>query len=71
MHLVDLQLLVLLAVANTTPVIVNNLIGKRLSYPLDGGVRFVDGRPLFGSSKTLRGIVVPVLATAAGQPLSD
>jgi CDP-diglyceride synthetase len=63
------QLLALLALANTAPVIVNDFLGKRLSYPLDGGVKFVDGHPLFGSSKTIRGIMFSVLSTAAGASL--
>jgi CDP-2,3-bis-(O-geranylgeranyl)-sn-glycerol synthase len=64
-----LQLLALLALANGTPVIVNKLLGKRFSYPLDGGATFVDGHPLFGASKTIRGIVLSVLVTAACSPL--
>lgn len=64
-----LQLLALLGLANGTPVIVNRLIGGRWSYPLDGGARFFDGQPLFGASKTARGVLVAVLATAAGGPL--
>lgn len=70
MHLVTLlQLLFLLMLANGTPVIAKKLLGNRFSYPLDGGVAFFDGRPLFGSSKTIRGIVLALLATAAGAPL--
>ena len=66
MHpLLDLQLLVLLAVANTAPLLGKRALGDRLAWPLDGGLTFVDGRPLFGASKTLRGIVLSVLATAA------
>jgi len=70
MHLLRiLQLLALLALANGTPVIINKLLGKRFSYPLDGGATFVDGRPWFGNSKTIRGIVLSVLVTAACSPL--
>lgn len=70
MHLcLILQLLLLLALANGTPVIINEFLGRRLSYPMDGGVKFVDGQPLFGSSKTIRGILFSVLATAAGAPV--
>jgi CDP-diglyceride synthetase len=70
MHLwLILQLLALLTLANGTPVILNKLLGRRWSYPIDGGVRFVDGQPLFGSSKTIRGILFSVLVTAVGAPL--
>jgi hypothetical protein len=67
--LVDLQLLVLLTVANGTPVIAKKILGDRLAWPLDCGVRFVDGRPLLGASKTLRGILLAILATGAGAAL--
>jgi len=43
--------------------------GERLAYPLDGGVQFVDGRPLFGRSKTVRGVVLAIMVTTAGAPL--
>ena len=71
MHLsLILQLLVLLTLANGTPVVINRFLGRRLSYPIDGGVRFVDGKPLFGSSKTIRGVLFSVLVTAAGASLA-
>ncbi len=37
--------------------------------PLDAGTIFFDGRPLFGPSKTIRGILISVLITTAGAPL--
>ena len=58
-----LQLLILLAVANGTPVLAKTILGDRLARPLDGGTVFVDGRPLFGPAKTIRGIVLALLAT--------
>ena len=64
-----LRLLVLLALANGTPLAAVKLLGRRWSWPLDGGLRFLDGRPLFGASKTVRGIAVAVLATTTGAPL--
>jgi len=60
-----LELLSLLAIANGTPVLVNKLLGTRFAYPLDGGAKFFDGQPLFGSSKTIRGILVAVSMTTA------
>src|SRR5258708_3660 len=62
---VILQLLLLLMVANGTPVIANKLLGNRFSYPLDGGAGFVDGHPLFGASKTIRGILLSIVVTSA------
>ena len=64
-----LQLLALLVLANGVPVVAKKILANRLSYPLDGDVRFGDGRPLFGRSKTIRGVVLAVLATTAGAPL--
>ena len=66
-----LQLLVLLMLANGTPVVAKKILGEQFAYPLDCGVVFIDGRPLFGHSKTIRGIVLAVLVTTAGAPLID
>ena len=66
-----LQLLVLLMLANGTPVVAKKILGERFAYPLDCGVVFIDGRQLFGHSKTIRGIVLAVLVTTAGAPLID
>jgi CDP-2,3-bis-(O-geranylgeranyl)-sn-glycerol synthase len=64
-----LQLLTLLMLANGTPLIAKKVFGDRYSYPLDGNLTFVDGRPVFGRSKTIRGIVLAMLATVAGASL--
>ena len=45
------------------------MLGERLSCPLDGGVTFVDGRRLFGRSKTVRGIVLAILLSALAAPV--
>jgi len=58
-----LQLLVLLVVANGTAVIAKKLLGAAFARPLDGGALFVDGQPIFGPSKTIRGIVLSLLVT--------
>jgi|SRR6187402_3068686 hypothetical protein len=57
------QLLVLLVVANGAPVLVKKALGDQLAQPFDGGAVLPDGRPLFGSSKTVRGVVSSFLAT--------
>lgn len=64
-----LQLLVLMALANGTPIVAKKIFGPRLSFPLDAGTVFFDGRPLFGPSKTIRGILISVLITTATAPL--
>lgn len=63
------QVLVLLAVANGTPVIAKDILGDRFAIPIDGGSKFVDGRPLLGSSKTVRGIFLSILMTSAFGPV--
>jgi CDP-2,3-bis-(O-geranylgeranyl)-sn-glycerol synthase len=64
-----LQLLILLMLANGTPVIAKKMLGGHYSYPLDGDLTFADGRPIFGRSKTIRGIALAVLVTTTGGPL--
>lgn len=66
-----LELLILVGLANGTPVAVNRLLGTRWNWPLDGGLKLPDGQPLFGASKTLRGIVTAILATAVGASALD
>lgn len=63
------QLLFLLMLANGTPVIAKKIMGDHFSYPVDGNCTFTDGRPFFGRSKTIRGVVFAVLVTTAGAPL--
>jgi CDP-diglyceride synthetase len=64
-----LQFVALLTLANGTPVIGKDLLGKFFNRPLDGGIAFFDGRPLFGLSKTFRGIILSVAITTIFAPL--
>jgi CDP-diglyceride synthetase len=61
-----LKLLMLLVIANGTPVILKKVLADRFATPLDGGAVFIDGRRLFGPSKTIRGVLSAVLATTLG-----
>jgi len=63
--LVALKVLLLLLAANGSPVLGKRLLADRLAIPIDGGLKFFDGRPLLGASKTLRGLLLSVAATAA------
>ncbi len=63
------EILLLLVIANGTPVIMAILLGARLDRPLDANARFLDGRPLLGRSKTIRGIIGAVTATTVLAPL--
>ena len=63
------KLVVLLTVANGAPVIATKLFGTLLNQPLDRGASFVDGRPILGPSKTVREIVLSIMATTAFAPI--
>ena len=56
--------LLLLLAANGMPVLARRLLGERGAAPIDGGRHFSDGRPWLGESKTWRGLLAAVLATA-------
>lgn len=58
------EALMLLLVANGTPVLVCKLLGETGAWPLDANYIAADGKPLLGKSKTLRGIVFSLAATA-------
>jgi hypothetical protein len=60
------RMLFLLTLANGTPVLAKKMFGNRFSRPLDSGARYLDGQPLFGASKTIRGIISSVLVTVVG-----
>ncbi len=66
--MLEFKLLLLLTVANGTPVMARRIFGSWLSYPVDGDMKFLDGRPLLGRSKTVRGIVFSVVITALAAP---
>jgi CDP-diglyceride synthetase len=67
--LIVAQILVLLALANGTPVIAKRILGDTLARPLDGGMILADGQPLFGRSKTIRGGVLSIVVTTLCAPL--
>jgi CDP-archaeol synthase len=70
MHpLAILQVMALLTVANGIPLIAKKMFGSHFARPVDAGVRFFDQRPLFGSSKTLRGVLMSIFITTAIAPL--
>jgi CDP-2,3-bis-(O-geranylgeranyl)-sn-glycerol synthase len=69
MFWLGLRLLLLIGAANIAPILAKRWLGGRWSAPLDGGLRFIDGQPLLGSSKTVRGVVAAVLAATAGAAL--
>jgi CDP-archaeol synthase len=64
-----LKILALAGLANAAPIAAKNILGSRLALPLDGGRTFGDGRPIFGPSKTVRGILASILVTTLCAPL--
>jgi CDP-2,3-bis-(O-geranylgeranyl)-sn-glycerol synthase len=60
----NLAVLLLLGVANGTPIFAKALLKDRFSAQLDGGLMLPDGQPLLGPSKTIRGLLVSVTCTA-------
>jgi hypothetical protein len=68
MQLAAFKLLLMLAIANGAPVIAKKLLGRLFAYPLDAGRCFADGEPVLGSAKTVRGVVLAIIATAISAP---
>jgi hypothetical protein len=63
------ELLVLIIAANGAPVLARALLGARGAARVDGGRVLADGAPLFGSSKTWRGLAAALVAGALLAPL--
>jgi hypothetical protein len=64
-----LKLLLLVGIANGAPLFGYTLLRQRFGQPLDGGRKFLDGRPLLGPSKTIRGVALALLVTPAAAVL--
>lgn len=59
-----LELLLLVISANGAPILLDDLLGRRWDWPLDGGKVLRDGRRLLGRSATVRGVFAAVSVTA-------
>ena len=59
-----LKSLLLVVIANGAPIIAQKAFRNRFNQPLDHGIRFIDGRPLLGASKTYRGVLASVVITS-------
>lgn len=64
-----IQALILIGTANSAPVIARKLFGAHFTRPVDAGMMLSDRQPLFGASKTWRGLVAAVVCSAAIAPL--
>lgn len=58
------KILLLLFAVNGAPIILLKLMDGLGGWPVDGGQRWVDGRPVLGPSKTWRGLGGALLAGA-------
>ena len=65
------ELVLLLVIANATPVITSMLLGDRWKQALDRGVLLSDGHPVLGNSKTVRGLLGSIAICALLAPLFD
>lgn len=65
----DIQVLALVAAANTAPLVAKLIFGDRFSRAIDNGITLWDGRPLFGPTKTIRGAALAIIATTVLAPL--
>ncbi len=59
-----LPLLLLILAANGAPILAAALLRRSGSWPLDGGLLWLDGNPLLGHSKTWRGVLLALIAPA-------
>lgn len=64
-----LTILAFLFWGNFLPPIASMVLGDSLNRPLDNGYTWLDGRPLFGSHKTIRGITASLLGCTLVAPL--
>lgn len=62
--MVYLHILLLIITANGAPIIGRLFLKGQWNAPLDGGAIFIDGRPVFGKSKTYRGVAFSLVGTA-------
>ncbi len=58
-----------LLVVNSLPVLMQAILGEFLKYPVDGGLLWLDNKPLFGQNKTIRGVVVSIAGGIGGSGL--
>jgi CDP-2,3-bis-(O-geranylgeranyl)-sn-glycerol synthase len=66
---IELKLLLLLLIANGAPILARYMFEDRFNWPLDGGYLTANGRYLLGPSKTLRGVISSMAATAVAAQL--
>lgn len=63
MNVEFLQLLLLIIIANGAPILIHVLLQDVFNTAVDFGKKLPDDEPIFGASKTWRGILAALLAT--------
>ena len=58
-----LHLLLLIVIANGAPILLRFILNDSYDFPIDFGIKLPDNKPLFGPSKTWRGVCAAFLAT--------
>ena len=66
--MIQTKLFLLILIANGAPIVGWYLLREKLNRPLDGGHCLPDGKPIFGESKTVRGIIFSLALTAIAAP---
>jgi CDP-2,3-bis-(O-geranylgeranyl)-sn-glycerol synthase len=61
--MLEIELILLLLTANGAPIVIRWLLKQRFAWPLDADILLADGHPLFGASKTLRGLIAALMCT--------
>ncbi|RMG91429.1 MAG: CDP-archaeol synthase [Zetaproteobacteria bacterium] len=64
--LVDVQLLVVITLANGSPILARKLLPAWWNTPIDGDKTWRDGYPILGASKTWRGMACGILGGMVG-----
>jgi CDP-2,3-bis-(O-geranylgeranyl)-sn-glycerol synthase len=67
--MIEVVLLLLILIANGTPILTRHLFGSRFTFPLDAYLTTARGRRWLGPSKTVRGAVAAVLTSAVAATL--
>lgn len=65
MNIELLQLLLLIIIANGAPIVTRVLLNNNFNTAVDFGHKLFDKEPLFGTSKTWRGIFAALILTSA------
>jgi CDP-diglyceride synthetase len=64
MPMLETKLMLLLLVANGAPILLRWLLEGRTTRSVDGGLLLADGQPLFGTTKTIIGLMASLVATS-------